>query len=851
MQLAALFLLLYAIVQSLSPAARLHSWDVEYRWNHWIGFIVWLVGTALAHHQLIQRLPDRDPYLFPVIALLSGWGLLAIWRLDWVMGARQTIWLAICLGVLIVGLRIPEPLNFLRRYKYFWLTSALVLTGLTFLLGTYPGGIGPRLWLGCCGVYLQPSEPLKLLLIAYLAAYLADRLPVSFSLAHLLSPTVLLIGAALVLLINQRDLGTASLFILIYTVIVYLASGRWRMLLASLAVLVTAAVAGYMLFDVVRIRVDAWLNPWLDPTGRSYQIVQSLMAVASGGLIGRGPGLGNPGAVPVSHSDFIFASITEETGLAGGVGLILLFALFASRGFLAAMHAPNNYRRFLAAGLTAYLTIQAILIIGGNLRLLPLTGVTLPFVAYGGSSLLTAYVSGLLLLLISATGEEPSAPLPHPQPYFIVAGTLLLGLLALALVTGWWAVARSDTILARTDNPRRSINDLYVQRGSLLDRDNQPISQTSGVPGEYQRNYHYPPLSATTGYNNPVYGQVNLEAALDAYLRGLEGNPSSLIWSYHLLYGQTPPGLDVRLTIDLNLQQQADRLMEGHQGALVLLQADTGEILAMASHPYFDPNQLETRWADLIQDPDAPLINRATQGQYPPGTALGPFLLAYAQSTGSLPQSWDRLFYNSETGRWICAVQPEQRGETGALFASGCPGPLADIGEALGADGLSQLFDNLGFYTAPDLPVEVSEPLPVTITEVGLAAIGQENLVVSPMQMAMAAAALTHNGLRPEPQLADAYLSPTHGWVNLAEPVRQETLLSEGAAQAVQMLSGENASHWQSTGLARSNETELTWFLAGTLPGQDVPLALALVLEENNPGLARQIGENLLQAVQE
>ena len=326
MQLAAVFLLIYSVVQTLTPAARLHSWEVEYRWNHWIGFAVWLIGSAIVHHQIIQRLPERDPYLFPIVALLSGWGLLAVWRLDWVMGARQTVWLAISLLVFVLGLRMSDLLGFLRRYKYLWLTCGLLLTALTFLFGTYPNGFGPRLWLGCCGVYLQPSEPLKLLLIIYLAAYLADRLPVSFNLMQLLTPTLILIGLALAMLIRQRDLGTASLFILIYTVIVYLASRRWRLLLASLLVLMLAGITGYLLFDVVRIRVDAWLNPWLDPAGRSYQIVQSLMAAASGGLLGRGPGLGLPGVVPVAHSDFIFAAITEETGLAGAVALLLLFA---------------------------------------------------------------------------------------------------------------------------------------------------------------------------------------------------------------------------------------------------------------------------------------------------------------------------------------------------------------------------------------------------------------------------------------------------------------------------------------------------------------------------------------------
>jgi cell division protein FtsW (lipid II flippase) len=162
-------------------------------------------------------------------------------------------------------------------------------------------------------VYFQPSEPLKLLFIIYMAAYLADRMPLSLRPLPLLAPTAFVMAIALLLLIIQRDLGTASIFIVLYTVILYVASGKKRILLISLAGLAIAGVAGYFLFDVVRLRVDAWLNPWLDPSGRSFQIVQSLMAVANGGTSGRGPGLGSPGLVPVAISDLFLAAVVRNS----------------------------------------------------------------------------------------------------------------------------------------------------------------------------------------------------------------------------------------------------------------------------------------------------------------------------------------------------------------------------------------------------------------------------------------------------------------------------------------------------------------------------------------------------------
>ena len=339
--LAAAFLFLYAIILTLAPAARSRSWAVDYRWQHWLGFAVWGIVFLLAHFQLKRRLPDADPYLLPLAAILTGWGILTIFRLVPGFGLRQTAWLLVCGLIFLLGLRISPELHFLRRYKYIWLTGGLLLTALTLVFGTDPGGGDSYAWLGCCGIYLQPSEPLKLLLIVYLAAYLADRLPLSLRPLPLIAPTVVMMGLALLLLVVQHDLGTAFIFIFLYTIILYVASGKKRILLVSLVGLAVAGVAGYFLFDVVRLRVDAWLNPWLDPSGRSFQIVQSLMAVANGGTSGRGPGLGSPGLVPVAISDFVFVAIAEETGLVGTLGLLVILGFFVARGLRTALPRPG------------------------------------------------------------------------------------------------------------------------------------------------------------------------------------------------------------------------------------------------------------------------------------------------------------------------------------------------------------------------------------------------------------------------------------------------------------------------------------------------------------------------------
>jgi cell division protein FtsW (lipid II flippase) len=790
---AAVFLFLYSLILTLSPAVREQSWNVAYRLSHWLGFFAWLLLAFFAYRVTSRLLPDRDPYFLPMALLLSGWGLLTIWRLDSSLGLRQMIWLGISVVGFSVFIYFAKDLNFLRRYKYLLLSAGIALTALTLFLGTNPTGAGPRLWLGCCGVYLQPSEPLKLLLVVYLAAYLADRLPASLNFFPLLWPTIFAAGIGIALLAVQQDLGTASIFIMLYTVILYLATGRRRVLIVATVVLILAGLIGFLFINVVRTRLDVWLDPWSDPTGRAYQIVQSLLAIANGGTIGRGPGLGSPSLVPVAQSDFIFSAIAEETGLVGTFGLFAVFGLIFARGIIASLRAQDRFRRLLASGLTAYLGIQALLIVGGNLRIFPLTGETLPFVAYGGSSLVTAFIAVALLLIISNQPEVEPASLPSPQPYFFLAAALGLGLIAAALTNTWWSVIRSSTLLARTDNPRRSIADRYVKRGSLLDRNNQPIDQTDGTSGSFRRVYLYPELAPVTGYTHSVFGQAGLESTLDDYLRGLQGNPSGIIWWDHFLYGMPPPGLDVRLSLDLELQKRTDHLLGNFKGAVILLNAQTGEILVMASHPGYDPNELDVSGPSLAKDPNAPLINRAAQGMYPAGTVTLPF--------------YDML------------------GETGQ------PSSVQ----------LQTLYKKLGFYTTPQLNLPVANAESENQTS---------NLKISPLQMALAAATLSNAGVRPAPRIALAVNTPQQGWVVLPAqtqpvPVFSANVVSHAALQRA--IQGK--AYWEWSGSARSPQTPITWYVTGTLPNwQGTPLTAVVLIEGNYPFTAQYIGQQLMQA---
>jgi cell division protein FtsW (lipid II flippase) len=850
-QLAALFLVLYSVVLTLSPAVRLHSWQVNYRWSQWIGVAAWFVGFIAIHRLSMRHLPERDPYLIPIVSVLAGWGLLTIWRLGNDIGLRQTVWLALSTVAFGMMMTRPRVILLLRRYKYLWLTGGLLITGLTFILGTYPGGDGPHLWLGCCGVYLQPSEPLKLLLVIYLAAYLADRSLLRLGLFSLLLPTLILGGAAMVILIGQRDLGTATLFIVVYSVVIYLASGKRRVLVISAILILAAAFIGYQLFSVIQVRLAGWLNPWVDASGKSYQIVQSLLAIASGGTMGNGPGIGNPGIVPVAQSDFIFAAISEETGLTGTIGLMVLLGILAIRGLVIALRASNVYQRFLAAGITVNLMAQSILIIGGNLRLLPLTGVTLPFVSYGGSSLLTSFISIALLALISNHSEDEVAALPNPRPFIFTGGLLLVSLLAAGTVNAYWSVIRNADLQQRTDNPRWAVNDRYVGRGNILDRNNQPIAITTGTPGNYQRTLLQPDLGPIIGYSNPLYGQAGLEASLDGYLRGLQGNLSSTVEFYQLFYAQTPPGLNVRLSIDLKTQKLADTLLAGKAGALVLLNADTGEVLAMSSHPGFDPNTLDENWNVWSKDPRGLFVNRATQGQYPPGTALSPFVLAIVLGQQNLPTQAPPSSIIFNASEWDCAIPVSGNNSWGELISHGCPGAANSMAQLIRPDQLNQLIHQIELDRAPqiNLPVATVKPVQAQADSNSLA-LGEGNLLVSPLQMALAAAALSPQGNIPASRIASAYQSALQGWVVLPGPQAFPMQQLNRRAETTQFLQSQDLPIWEVTATALALKGKIAWYLAGTIDAwHGTPLTLALVLEENDPSSAQKIGENILKTL--
>ena len=846
--LAILFLFFLTAALSLADGTRLHSEQLQPDWQFFIPFFVWLGGILVLNKAVRRKLPNRDPWIFPTFAALIGWGLLTVWRLSPSLGQKQLGWYLLGCVIFWLGLNINRLSYLLKRYKYVWLLIGLSLIGLTFLVGVNPTGAGPQLWLSAFGFYFQPSEPLKLLIIIYLAAFFADQIKPNITLLASIFPTLIVTAIAGFLLIVQRDLGTASLFVCLYILMLTVTTQKRRFLWLIPAAAIVAGGIGYFVFDVVRARIDIWLNPWAQASGSAYQLVQAQIALAAGGLAGTGPGLGSPLFIPVAVSDFIFPAVAEETGLLGSSALMLLMMILVVRGISIAQATKTTFGRYLAFGISAYFGLQTFFIVAGNLGLLPLTGVTLPFFSYGGSSLVTNLIAVMLLLKISS--EQAAEPLPEParRPYRWIAA-IFLGLFILVLAaSSWLAIFRQEELLAKPENPRWAVYDRYSPRGKILSQSGEELAVTTGEIGNYKREVLVPSLSNTIGYTSGLYGQDGLELSQYQWLRGYSGRSYDTLWKPQLLYNQPPPGVDIKLTINTALQSTADTLLGDAKGAVVLMNATTGEIYALASHPYYDANTLTENWEQLRQDPDAPMVNRTTQAAYPLGTLVNSLGLATYYNH---PQSAEGVLPVAASGQdMYCQAASEAYGEELNGYQGGCEQAALALVQNLDPVIFVDQLDAFGLFTAPTFSLRTiapaTKPDPAVLETKPLSAL---QIQATPLQMALVAASITNDGLLPSPRLRDNYLSEDGKWTPFREgvlPVR--VIESEAAARLRASLPGSDAAFWFQSGHALTRDGKiLTWYIGGTTDNWvATPLAIAVAIESNAPDLAQTIGSSLL-----
>jgi len=397
------------------------NWDL-------LGYTLAFLTLFIGAHLVIRRFaPYADPLLLPVVALLNGLGLVLIHRLDLVddsasggPGAgQQMLWTLVgVIGFSLVVVFLADH-RMLARYDYIFGAAGLVLLAIPALLPTSLSETnGAKIWIRLPGFSIQPAEFSKILLLIFFAGVLVAKrnlftsagqhflgmdLPRPRDLAPLLAAWIISVGV----MVFEKDLGTSLLLYASFLVMVYIATERFSWVVIGLSLFSLGSVVAYHLFGHVRGRVETWMDPFSDPEGSGYQMVQSQFSFATGGVFGTGLGNGQPGTVPAASTDFIIAVVGEELGLVGLAGVLLMYTIVIVRGLRTAVAVRDSFGKLLAAGLASTLAIQLFIVVGGVTGLIPLTGLTTPWMSYGGSSLLANYVLLAILVRISHAARRP------------------------------------------------------------------------------------------------------------------------------------------------------------------------------------------------------------------------------------------------------------------------------------------------------------------------------------------------------------------------------------------------------------------------------------------------------------
>jgi cell division protein FtsW (lipid II flippase) len=408
--------------------AAVFSQENEQLGNLSLVYGAYFLAICLATHVYLRiRLPDADPYLFPLVATLTAFGLVMIYRIDETLARDQANWFVLGLILFALTIHFLRDYEVLERYRY-----TIAITGLVVLLAPRVPGIGQQVNGAYLGVKIgpiafQPAEFTKLAIIVFLASYLREHrevlivgarrvLGVTLPPLKHFGPMLVVWGASMFMLVFIRDLGSSLMFFAAFLALLYVATGRFSFVVIGMAMFLVGAWFFASTVPHVHDRVEIWLDPYAHPQRAGYQILQSIFAQADGGLFGKGFGQGLitiPGTdsalLPAAQTDTIYSLIVNEVGLFGACAVVLIYMLIAARGFKIALLADDGFSKLLATGLTAVFAIQAFVIIGGVTRVIPLTGVTLPFISYGGSSIVANFVLLALLLLISDRARRESA----------------------------------------------------------------------------------------------------------------------------------------------------------------------------------------------------------------------------------------------------------------------------------------------------------------------------------------------------------------------------------------------------------------------------------------------------------
>lgn len=876
-----------------------------------LGVPIGIFAAFVVAHLAVRKLaPGADPAILPITFALSGIGIAFVTRLRPELAVGQLMWLFVGVAFLVLALLFVRNLDRLARYKY-----TLILVGFMLLLSPLIPFIGQeiygsRIWLSIGPFSFQPGELAKIAIVLFLAGYLAanrEMLSVftwrvgPFNLPDIrtLLPLLLMWLISIGIVAFEKDLGSALVFFFVFLVMLYVASGKKTYVIAGVLMMAIGAVGLYFVFDHIQVRVATWLDPFADAQNTGYQLVQTIYSLADGGLFGVGIGRGLADQIPVVESDFIFAAIGEETGLLGAAGLLLLYLCLAIRGMATAARAKSDVSSFAAVGLTAIIILQAFIIVGGVTRLIPLTGLTLPFVSQGGSSLLASFISVALLLragdeatgvgeeMRSATSMLPTASvlgrvalgkrLTRTMVGFSVLFALLVANLTLIMVV------QADHYQNMAGNNHTLMQESDTERGSISTYDGVVLAESQQTEdGSYERVYPAGDLAShVVGYYSTQYGTSGIEASENETLKGQQ-NYASWTDVINAAAGINTPGNDVRLTINSTIQQATQDALEGETGAAVVMDPGTGAVLAMASSPTYSAGDvealLEQAAASDGSDDAGQLVNRATQGLYAPGSTFKIVSLATALQNGIASE--DSVYASPGTmeigNAEVSNFGDESYGDITLQRATALSSNtvFGQLGVQIGAQLLVEGAEAFGFNKDLDfeLPVVTSlmpDPDEMTEWETAWASAGEPvgehespaGPQVSVLEMAMVGCAVANNGTIMQPYLVDSVYNANGERSYQAQATTYlQAITSETASRVKEVLkdvvdygTGTTAAIngvqvAGKTGTAEHPDGDDGWFVGMANADSDTPsVVVAIVLEKNESSVASAKAGDILE----
>ncbi len=861
-----------------------------------LGVPIGIFAAFLLAHVAIRKLaPNADPALLPITFALSGIGIAFVTRLAPNAAPRQLIWMFAGVAMLILVLVLVRNIDRLASYKY-----TLMIAGVLLLLAPMLPVIGEeingsRLWLNLGGFSFQPGEIAKICIVLFLAAYLAQNREMlsvftwkvgPFNLPSLptLIPLLAMWALAFLIVVLEKDLGSALVLFLVFLVMLYVATGKKFYVIVGVILAGIAAILLYFMFSHVQTRVEVWLDPFADAQNKGYQIVQSIFSLADGGLFGVGIGRGMSDVIPYVESDFIFSAIGEETGLLGASGVLLLYLCFAIRGILTAARAKSDVSSFTAVGVTSIVILQAFIIVGGVTRLIPLTGITLPFISQGGSSLLAGFIIVALLLRVgdeaTGIGKEMSAATQTSLHANSVLGRVSLGkrltgsmvmfsvLFALLVANlTYIMVINADAYQNMPGNGHTIAKEARSERGTISTYDGVVLAESvKDENGDFVRQYPAGNLAAhVVGYYSARFGTSGIEASMNDTLKGSENFAS---WSDVIdsLAGVSTPGNDVTLTINSKIQEAAQKALEGYAGACVAIDPKTGAVLAMASSPTYDAADIDSVMESAASDPtqsSSVLVNRATSALYAPGSTFKIVTLCAALKDGITTE--DSVYESPASmdigNAPVTNVHDKSFGDITVerAFEVSSNVVFGQIGVELGASRLVNAADGFGFGADVDfeLPVKSSlmpDPSEMTEWETAWAAsgepVGEHESPAGPqatvLEMALVGCAVANDGNIMDPYLVEgvfnangerSFSASPKRWLQATDAATASRVL-ECMKGVVQNGTGSLASVKGSvvagkTGTAEnSGKANNSWFVGVLNADSSKNVVIALMIEE-------------------